>query len=271
MADKASIQKLLDVMARLRDPVNGCPWDIEQDFKTIAPYTIEETYELVEAIEQGDLRSIAEELGDVLFQVVFHAQLGKEAGLFDFESVAGAVADKMIERHPHVFSDREANSSKEVLQNWETDKAKKRAEKAKASGNDNLSVLDGVATTLPAMTRATKLQGRAARVGFDWKNPRDVIAKIQEELHEVEAELDKPDNHVRQEEEIGDLLFVIANLARKLKIDPETALRRANRKFEQRFGYIEKSVTGAGHTLQDTSLEDMETLWLEAKTKEKAM
>ena len=215
-------------MARLRDPNGGCPWDLEQDFKSIAPHTLEETYEVVEAIEQGKPAAMKDELGDLLFQIIFYAQMGREAGLFDLDQIANHAADKMIERHPHVFGDRDANTAQAVLSNWENDKAKKR--EAAADGKP-VSALDGVSTALPASTRAVKLQNRAARVGFDWPEARDIIAKIREEIAEMEAEMDTSDNHDAIEDEFGDVFFAVINLARRLKVDPETALRRTNRKF----------------------------------------
>ncbi|HEU0117464.1 MAG TPA: nucleoside triphosphate pyrophosphohydrolase [Alphaproteobacteria bacterium] len=263
-----AIKRLTDVMARLRDPNGGCPWDLEQNFKTIAPYTLEETYEVVEAIEKDDPKAIAEELGDLLFQVVFHAQMGKEAGLFTLDDVANKVADKMIERHPHVFGDRDAKTADKVLANWESDKAKKREAEAKAAGRD-ISVLDGVSTALPAATRAVKLQNRAARVGFDWTEARDIIAKIREETGELEAEINAKAGKDRLEDELGDLFFALVNLARRLEVDPETALRRTNRKFERRFHGIEKKLTAQGKNIADTSLEEMERMWIEIKNQEK--
>lgn len=259
----SGITHLLSVMARLRDPKDGCPWDLEQNFKTIAPYTLEETYEVVDAIERDDPQAIKEELGDLLFQVAFHAQLGREAGLFSFDDIAQSVADKMVERHPHVFGDREANSADKVLANWEADKAKKREAQAKAE-NKPLSVLDGVTAALPAMTLAVKLQSRAARVGFDWPHARDVLAKIKEEVAELESEIESGNDDAR-EDELGDVLFAVVNLARKLKIDPETALRRTNRKFDQRFRFIEDQLRAAGRDISSASLDEMEELWVKAK------
>jgi ATP diphosphatase len=264
----AAIDRLVQVMAQLRDPNGGCPWDLEQNFKTVAPYTLEETYEVLEAIEQDNPASIKDELGDLLFQIVFHAQMGHEAGLFDLDAVANHVADKMIERHPHVFGDRDANSAEKVLANWENDKAKKREAKAAAEGQ-TLSVLDGVTTTLPGMTRAVKLQNRAARVGFDWTDARDIIAKIREEVAELEAEIDESDNMDAITDEMGDVLFVVANLARRLKVDPETALRHANRKFERRFRGIEQRLAAQGRDIRKSSLDEMEALWNEVKKEER--
>ena len=264
---ESSLDRLLAVMARLRDPQNGCPWDLEQDFKSIAPHTLEETYEVVEAIESGAMDHVREELGDLLFQIVFYAQMGREAGLFDFDAIADGVATKMIERHPHVFGDRDAATAADVLRNWEADKAAKRAAK-----NDDdkkpVSALDGVSEALPAATRALKLQKRAARVGFDWSNPKDIFAKIREELDELEAEINAADKD-KMEDELGDVFFVIVNLARHLDLDPETALRRTNRKFTRRFQFIENALAAQGQALAGTSLDTMEQLWNDAKREEK--
>ncbi len=262
----AALDRLVEVMARLRDPNGGCPWDLEQNFKTIAPHTLEETYEAVEAIEQGNPQAIKDELGDLLFQVVFHAQIGKDSGLFDLDQIAQHVADKMIERHPHVFGDRDVNSAEGVVTNWENDKAKKREA---AAGGKPVSALDGVSTALPASTRAVKLQNRAARVGFDWPDARDIIAKIREEIGELEAEMDIADNHDAMEDEFGDVFFAVINLARRLKVDPETALRRTNRKFERRFRGIEDRLAAVGRHIKDASLDEMEKIWGEVKLEER--
>ncbi|MDX2028923.1 MAG: nucleoside triphosphate pyrophosphohydrolase [Alphaproteobacteria bacterium] len=263
-----SIERLTEIMGRLRDPKTGCPWDLEQDFKTVAPYTLEEAYELVEAIEQNDPKAMVDELGDLLFQIVFHAQMGKEAGLFDLDQVAGQVADKMVERHPHVFGDRDAKNAEAVLVNWEGDKAARREAQAKSEGRTT-SALDGVTTALPAATRAVKLQKRAARVGFDWKDPRDIFAKIKEEIGELESEMGKPNNADAMEDEMGDVFFVLVNLARRLEIDPEAALRRTNQKFERRFRALEARLAAQGKRMEDTSLDDMERIWVEIKKEEK--
>jgi ATP diphosphatase len=255
-------------MAQLRNPKGGCPWDLEQTFQTVAPYTLEETYEAVEALESGDAKAIKEELGDVLFQIVFHARMGEEQGLFDFNEIAGAVADKMVERHPHVFAKRNAKTAGAVVANWEADKAKKREAEAKAQ-NRAISTLDGVSTALPAPTRAVKLQNRAARVGFDWTDARDILAKIREEIGELEAEIGGDKDAV--EDELGDLYFAIVNLARRLEVDPEAALRRTNRKFERRFREIETRLTKKGVAMKDASLDKMEKIWVEIKTEEKRL
>ncbi len=257
----SGMSRLLAIMSRLRDPQNGCPWDLEQTFASIAPHTIEEAYEVVEAIESGDRAALCDELGDLLFQVVFYAQMGREEGCFDFETIAAAICDKMERRHPHIFRGADAprveNADAQVAA-WEETKAAERA--AKAAGG----VLDGVSTALPAITRALKLQGRAARVGFDWPQAADVLDKIEEEIGEVRQELPaaSPD---RLEDEVGDLLFACINLARKLKVDPESALRRCNRKFETRFRHIERELARAGRSPDEAGLEEMERLWVAAK------
>jgi len=256
----AATQAVLDVMARLRDRERGCPWDIEQTFATIAPYTIEEAYEVADAIERDDMKALKEELGDLLFQVAFHARMAEEQGAFDFADVAQALADKMIERHPHVFADKIERTAEEQTQAWETLKAEKRA----ASG---ASLLDDVAMALPALMRAEKLTKRAARINFDWPTADDVLEKLEEELAELhDARL--REDHEALAEEMGDILFVMANLARKLKVDPEEALRRANAKFVRRFQYIERKLAEAGRT-GPQPLDEMEALWLEAKRAEK--
>ncbi|WP_212525660.1 nucleoside triphosphate pyrophosphohydrolase [Actibacterium sp. MT2.3-13A] len=258
------LPRLLEIMRRLRDPETGCPWDIEQDFATIAPYTIEEAYEVADAIARGAWEELEGELGDLLLQVVYHAQMGAEAGLFDFDSVARAVSDKMVARHPHVFGDESRDKSAEQqTADWERIKAAERADKA-AHG-----VLDDVAIGLPALTRAVKLQKRAARVGFDWPTTHEVVEKIVEEARELEearAEL----SHEEVTEEFGDLLFVIANLARHLKIDPEEALRAANTKFTRRFNVIEEELAKRGKRPEESDLDEMDALWNLAKVREKA-
>lgn len=256
-------QAVLDVMARLRDPQNGCPWDIEQSFATIAPYTIEEAYEVADAIERRDMGALKEELGDLLFQVAFHARMAQEQGAFDFADVAQALADKMIERHPHVFSEAgDGRTAEQQTVAWETLKAEKRAAKGAPS------LLDDVAMALPALMRAEKLTKRAARINFDWPSSAEVLAKLDEELAELkEAEASGDQDHIA--EEMGDILFVMANLARKLKVDPEEALRRANAKFTRRFQYIEGKLAEQGRA-GPQPLDDMEALWLEAKRAEKA-
>lgn len=257
-----STQAVLDVMAQLRDPNGGCPWDIEQNFRTIAPYTIEEAYEVADAIEREDMPALKEELGDLLFQVAFHARMAEEQGAFDFADVAQALADKMIERHPHVFSEAgDGRTAEQQTVAWETLKAEKRAAKG------GTSLLDDVAMALPALQRAEKLTKRAARINFDWPSSTEVLAKLDEELAELKAaEASGDQDHIA--EEMGDILFVMANLARKLKVDPEDALRRANAKFTRRFQYIERKLAEDGRT-GPQPLDDMEALWLEAKRAEK--
>lgn len=258
-----SMPRLLEIMRRLRDPDSGCPWDIEQDFGTIAPYTIEEAYEVADAIERADWDELRGELGDLLLQVVFHAQIADDRGLFAFDDVANAIADKMVARHPHVFGDESRDKSAEQqTRDWEAIKAAERADKAQTG------VLDGVAVGLPALLRALKLQKRAARVGFDWPETTQVLDKIAEESAElVEAAETLPQDKI--EEEMGDLLFVMANLARHLKVDPEAALRRANAKFTRRFARIEDWLAEAGKTPEQSDLAEMDALWNRAKAAER--
>ena len=255
------IDRLLAIMARLRDPTRGCPWDRDQDFATIAPYTIEEAYEVADAIERGDLGALKDELGDLLLQVVFHARMAEEAGHFDFDGVAAAIADKMVRRHPHVFGDAEISSVAAQNEAWEAHKA---AERQAAGGAE--SVLDGVALALPALLRAAKISRRAARIGFDWPDAESVIDKIEEEIEELEDEIDDEAPNAVLEEEVGDLLFAVANLARKLDIEPETALRRATAKFERRFRQVETFARERGI---GRDLDDLEDLWEEVKAAEK--
>ncbi len=261
--DNEQIERLLSIMARLRDPDGGCPWDVEQTFATIAPHTIEEAYEVADAIEHGDMHELRDELGDLLFQVVFHAQMAAEAGAFDFTDVARAVSDKMVRRHPHVFGDASIEGAEAQTAAWEEMKAGERNDK-----DADESALAGVSPGFPALTRAVKLQKRAGRVGFDWTEARRVIAKVHEELAEIEHELDTDGPYERLEDEIGDLLFACANLARKLKIDAETALRLGNLKFERRFRRMEALVAEAGKTLSDTPLEELEAFWEASKRAE---
>lgn len=264
MDDQHPIFHLLQIMRRLRDPVGGCPWDLEQTFATIAPYTVEEAYEVADAIERGDLGDLRDELGDLLFQTVFHAQMAQEQGEFDFADVAQAICDKMLRRHPHVFGEADGRTSAEQTDAWEVIKAGERAAKGKAS-----SLLDDIPASLPAMTRAVKLTKRAARVGFDWPNTTEVLAKLREELAELEVEIDAGDQ-AKAREELGDLLFVVANLARKLDIEPEDALRSANAKFVRRFSYIERSLADRGRTPDQSDLAEMDDLWNAAKAIDKA-
>jgi MazG family protein len=250
------IDRLLGVMARLRDPEHGCPWDREQNFATIAPYTIEEAYEVADAIERKDMAALKDELGDLLLQVVFHARMAEEDGGFAFDDVADAISDKMIRRHPHVFGDAVIANVGAQNEAWEAHKAAERGPQE--------SVLDGVALAYPALLRAAKISKRAARIGFDWPNATSVIAKINEEVAEIEAEMPGADPD-RLEDEIGDLLFAAANLARKLEIEPETALRRATAKFERRFKQVEALAVERG---VERDIGALETLWQEVKGKE---
>ena len=255
------IDRLLAVMARLRDPNGGCPWDLEQNFRTIAPYTVEEAYEVADAIDRNDMAALKEELGDLLLQVVYHAQMAAEARAFDFTDVAAGIATKMIERHPHVFGDQTVPSAEAQTVSWEARKAAERAAKP------DTGTLDGVARALPALLRAEKLQKRAARVGFDWKSTGPVIDKIEEEIGELRAELASGTaDATRVIDEVGDVLFAVANLARHCKVDPEAALRSTNDKFERRFRYVEKKLAEQGRKPSEASLEEMETLWQAAKT-----
>ncbi|WP_310151201.1 nucleoside triphosphate pyrophosphohydrolase [Luteimonas sp. 3794] len=259
-------------MARLRDPQAGCPWDVNQDFASIAAYTIEEAYEVADAIDRGDLPGLCDELGDLLLQVVFHAQMAQEQGAFAFGDVVDAISDKMIRRHPHIFGDGSADDAETVLRNWDAIKREERA----AAGNTDTSALAGIARGLPEWQRAVKLQSRAARVGFDWPAPEPVIAKLHEEIDEVRAEFDAvaadPDDAAAQdrlEEELGDLLFVAANLARHAKVDVGAALRRANHKFERRFRAMESMAEAEGSALAGQSLDAQDVYWNRAKQAER--
>jgi nucleoside triphosphate diphosphatase len=268
-----STTRLIEIMAALRTPGTGCPWDLEQNFSSIAPYTIEEAYEVVDAIERGDMADLKEELGDLLLQVAFHARMAQEAGLFGFDDVAHAICEKLVRRHPHVFGGGEALSPEGVVTQWseikEIEKARRAAQRNEAAESGTLA---GVPLPLPALTRAVKLQQKASKVGFDWADARLVLEKLREETAEVEAELAaEPDCPPTAElaEEIGDLLFVVANLARHAKVDPEQALRGANAKFERRFGHIESSLAKLGKTPAEATLDEMEAFWVEAKKLEK--
>ncbi len=259
----AAIQQLIQIMARLRDPQGGCPWDLEQTFATIAPYTVEEAYEVADAIERGDLTDLRDELGDLLLQVVFHSRMAEEQGAFDFAQVAAAISDKMLRRHPHVFGDHAYDDVEDQKAGWETIKAAERAAKKKGG------VLDDVPAGLPALTRAVKLTKRAARVGFDWPSTREVLDKLREETAELEVEIEAGD-HAKAREEMGDLLFVVANLARKLDVEPEDALRATNAKFVRRFAFIEAELAKDGRTPGESDLAEMDALWNDAKAAEKA-
>lgn len=262
------IDRLLEVMRRLRDPAAGCPWDQEQSFATIAPFTIEEAYEVADAISREDWGDLKGELGDLLLQVVYHAQMAEEEGRFDFDAVAHGIADKMIERHPHVFGADAVTDSAAMRAVWEERKAQERADRAGRQGGD-ASVLADVPVALPALTRALKLQKRAARVGFDWGAAGPVVAKLREELDELEAALAQDAPALATEEELGDLLFTMVNLARHLEIDPEAALRATNAKFERRFRAMEAAVARDGRALAALSLDELEALWRAAKAAER--
>jgi ATP diphosphatase len=258
MSTKPPICALVDVMAALRDPVSGCPWDREQDFASIAPYTIEEAYEVQSAIAANDPAQLRDELGDLLFQVAYHARLAEERGWFNFDDVAQGIADKMVRRHPHVFGDAEARDAGTQTAAWEAQKAQERQARAESG------VLDGVATALPALRRAHKLTARAARVKFDWPDADAVLDKLEEETAELRAELPGADA-ARLQDELGDMLFVLANLARKLGLEAETCLAGANAKFIRRFSHIEAALAAAGKMPRDSSLEEMDQLWNAAK------
>jgi len=255
------IEKLLEIMASLRDKNAGCPWDLEQDFSTIAPYTIEEAYEVADAIARNDMQGLRDELGDLLFQVVFHSRMAEEAGEFDFAEVATAICEKMLRRHPHVFGSREERQRGPVKGAWEQIKGAERAASARTAG---ISVLDGVAAALPALKRAQKLGKRAASVGFDWPDTQGVRSKIGEELTELSA-AECGGKQYEVEEELGDLLFAVANLARHLEVDPEHALVQANRKFEARFRHMEREAAKDNVDLGELGLEAFESRWQAAK------
>ena len=254
----AALLRLLDVMAALRHPEQGCPWDREQSFATIAPYTIEEAYEVADAIEREDFPALADELGDLLLQVVYHARLAEEQGRFDFADVARQSGDKMVRRHPHVFGEEAARSAGMHASAWEEQKRAERLHRAEKG------TLAGIPRGLPALTRAEKLSRRAARVGFDWPDVHSVLAKLDEEVEELKAELDEAVPE-RLADEVGDLLFVLANRARKLSLDPETCLRAANRKFARRFGAVEAALAAEGRTPREATLAEMEALWQRVK------
>lgn len=257
-----AIRRLIAIMAALRDPARGCPWDREQSFDTIAPYTIEEAYEVADAIARRDWPALKDELGDLLFQVVYYAQMGAEDGRFDFAAIATAIADKMVRRHPHVFGAESRADAEAQTRAWEAQKAEERAARAETG------VLDGVPVALPALTRALKLTRRAARVGFDWPDAPAVLAKLAEETKELQDEIAAGASSDRLADELGDMLFVLANLARKLELDPETCLRRANAKFERRFRAVEQALAREGKSPADATLEEMEALWTGAKQAE---
>ena len=256
-----SINRLLEIMQTLRDPEKGCPWDKEQDFSSIVPYTLEEAYEVADAVERNDMEVLSDELGDLLFQVVYHSQMAAERGHFTFSDVVEKIINKLINRHPHVFAEATIDSAKEQSDAWERHKAGERA----AKQGSNTGLLGDISLNLPALTRANKLQKRAAMAGFDWAGPGEVMVKIEEELQELEAEFSGDSDKDRVQEEMGDLLFSCVNLARHLDIDAESALRSANRKFERRFRYIEEQLKKQGKTAEEATLEEMDNFWNEAK------
>jgi ATP diphosphatase len=266
------VDRLLQIMARLRDPERGCPWDRAQNFATIAPYTIEEAYEVADAIARGDFEDLRDELGDLLLQVVYHARMAEEEKAFAFGDVVEAITRKMIRRHPHVFADKDGNiAAAGVKSQWERIKAEEKAERAarrpQQQANEHSALLSSVKAHLPALTRALELQRKASTVGFDWNDPRAVLNKIREEADEIEAALDRGDAK-ELAEETGDLLFAAVNLARHAKADPEMALRRTNAKFERRFAYIERALAAEGRSLEEATLDEMDELWNEAKAEE---
>lgn len=270
MQPSRDIARLLEIMAALRTPQTGCPWDLEQDFSTIAPYTIEEAYEVADAIARGDMADLTEELGDLLLQVAFHARMGEEMGRFDFGDVVEAITSKLIRRHPHVFGDARDLAPEEVKALWADIKAQEKAERAHRRAEGGLPpegkgrTLDGVPLALPALTRALKLQEKAGKVGFDWQDARQVLAKIREETEEVAEALDAGGIEAIRGE-IGDLLFAVVNLARHAGVDPEAALRGTNDKFSRRFAHVEDSLAAASRTPSEATLDEMEALWVEAK------
>ncbi len=258
------IDRLLETMARLRDPENGCPWDRKQTFATIVPHTIEETYEVADAVERQDLHHLKEELGDLLFQVVFLARIAEEMSLFNFNDVADVIVDKLIRRHPHVFGDKKIRSEDELSATWEAIKAQERRNKAEVD-DQPVSHLDGISAALPALIRAVKLQARAAKVGFDWPEVKGVLEKVDEELHEVRQEIMIGGSHQRIENEVGDLLLACANLARHVSVEPEAALRRANHRFETRFRYMEALLLEQGSDFKGVTPAELDKLWEQAK------
>jgi ATP diphosphatase len=269
MTPSRDIGRLIEIMAALRHPVTGCPWDKEQSFATIAPYTVEEAHEVADAIARGNLTDLREELGDLLLQVAYHARMAEEEGAFAFGDVVEAITTKLIRRHPHVFGSEDARAAGAAKGFWEKIKAEEKRERAALTSDGSrheVRVLDGVPAGLPALARAVKLQEKASTVGFDWNDPKAVLAKLREEADEIEAELDRsPRDADRLEDEVGDLLFAVANLARHLKVDPDQALRRTNAKFIERFSRIEDALAASGRTPAGASLDEMEALWQAAK------
>ena len=271
MTPSRDISRLLDIMARLRTPGSGCPWDLEQNFSTIAPYTIEEAWEVADAIARGDFDDLRDELGDLLLQVVYHARMAEEQNAFSFPDVVEAITAKMIRRHPHVFADADGRlAPSDVKGAWDRIKAEEKAERAARrpqADASQRSLLSGIKTGQPALARALQLQHKASSVGFDWNDPRAVLHKIREEADEIEAALDRGDAD-QLAEETGDLLFALVNLARHVGADPEMALRRTNAKFERRFAWIERALAAQGRSLEGASLDEMDALWNEAKKTE---
>jgi ATP diphosphatase len=261
---QASMDKLRWIMAQLRDPETGCPWDIKQDFSSIAPHTLEEAYEVVDAIEQQDFSELEKELGDLLFQVVFYSQLGLEQKRFDFDSIVGAICEKLIRRHPHVFSDKNLTTDTEIKANWENEKAKERQQR---NTDKPISMLTDIPKNLPALSQAAKIQKRCAHVGFDWSDIDDVFAKVEEEVAEVKVELHH--NPAALAEELGDLLFAVVNVCRHAKQDPEQLLRQANQKFTRRFQGVEQQVSDSGRGFEQHSLANLEHYWQQVKLAEK--
>jgi ATP diphosphatase len=263
------IARLIEIMAALRTPGSGCPWDLEQTFETIAPYTLEEAYEVADAIQHGDLDDLRDELGDLLLQVVFHARMAQERGAFEFGDVVQAITEKLVRRHPHVFADAEGRTARAVEGLWERIKTEEKAARVARGGkSEPAGALAGVPLALPGLTRALKLQNKAGAVGFDWNDPRAVLAKIREEADEIEAALDAGDAK-EAAHEVGDLLFAVVNLARHLDADPEAVLRGTNLKFERRFRSIERALAARGKTPKEATLAEMDALWDEAKKAEK--
>jgi ATP diphosphatase len=265
MNPSRDIGRLLEIMAALRTPETGCPWDLAQNFSTIAPYTLEEAYEVADAIARNNLTDLKDELGDLLLQVVFHARMAEEQGAFDFGNVVQAITEKLIRRHPHVFADENTRTARAVEGLWERIKAEEKA----ANKTGQTGALAGIPVALPALSRALKLQVKASKVGFDWNDPRAVLRKIREEADEIEAELDRADlNNAATAGEVGDLLFAVVNLARHLDADPEAVLRQTNLKFERRFAAIERALAARGKAPQQVTLAEMDALWNEAKAAE---
>ncbi len=270
MKPSRDIARLIDIMAALRTPGTGCPWDLEQNFATIVPYTLEEAYETADAIARGDMADLRDELGDLLLQVVFHARMAEEQGAFDFGGVVEAITTKLLRRHPHVFGDVRGLSPDQVKDLWDSIKAEEKAERAaRGQAVDDTGALAGVPVALPALTRALKLQTKAGKVGFDWNDPLAVLAKIREESDEIEAEI-QGGNAEKAKAEVGDLLFAMVNLARHLDVDPEAAVRATNQKFARRFASIERALAAQGRKPQDATLAEMDALWDEAKATEKS-